>query len=84
MPVFVLNALKPMQASSRLADDASRKRAELANLYPGARQIWVDSNHGIPLKEPEAVVQAIQDALRTARGPAAGRALTTDHHTALR
>lgn len=67
VPVFVLSALKPMQASSPLADDANRKRADLANLYPGARQIWVDSNHGIPLEKPEAVVQAIQDALRAAR-----------------
>ncbi len=74
VPVFVLSALKPMQASSPLADDANRKRAELAKLYPGARQIWVDSDHGIPLEKPEAVVQAIQDALRAARAqPPASR-----------
>jgi pimeloyl-ACP methyl ester carboxylesterase len=67
VPVFVLSALQPMTASSALADDANRKRAELANLYPGARQIWVDSGHVIPLEKPEAVVSAIREALRAAR-----------------
>lgn len=67
MPVFVLSALRPMQVSSPLADDANRKRAELPSLYPGAEQIWVDSDHGIPLEKPEAVVQAIQAALRATR-----------------
>jgi pimeloyl-ACP methyl ester carboxylesterase len=65
--VWVLSALRPMQASSPLADDANRKRADLANLYPGARQVWVDSEHGIPLEKPEAVVDAIREALRLAR-----------------
>lgn len=67
IPVFVLSALQPMKASSALADDANHKRADLANLYPGARQIWVDSGHGIPLEKPEAVVSAIREAVRLAR-----------------
>lgn len=67
VPVFVLSALQPMTASSALADDANRKRAELVSLYPGARQIWVDSGHGIPLEKPEAVVSAIREAVRMAR-----------------
>lgn len=67
MPVFVLSALRPMKASSTLADDANKKRAELAHLYPGSQQVWVDSDHGIPLEKPEAVVQAIREALQMTR-----------------
>lgn len=65
--VWVLSALGPMSATSALADDANRKRADLANLYPHARQIWVDSGHGIPLEKPDAVVAAIREAVRQAR-----------------
>lgn len=67
VPVFVLSALQPMEASSTMADDANRKRADIANLYPRARQVWVDSGHGIPLEKPEAVVQAIREAVQSAR-----------------
>jgi pimeloyl-ACP methyl ester carboxylesterase len=67
IPVFVLSALRPMQASSALADDANRKRADLAHLYPGAQQVWVDSDHGIPLEKPDAVVNAVREAVRKAR-----------------
>ena len=67
VPVIVLSALHPMQASSAMADDANRKRADIARLYPRSTQVWVDSGHGIPLEKPEAVVEAIRDALRLAR-----------------
>lgn len=67
VPVFVLSALRPMTVSSALADDANRKRADVSNLYPGSKQVWVDSDHGIPLEKPEAVVQAIREALHRAR-----------------
>lgn len=68
VPVWVLSALKPMQASSVLADDANRKRADLARLYPGSQQVWVDSEHGIPLEKPDAVVKAVRAAVGRARG----------------
>ncbi len=75
MPVFVLSALRATGASpSALADDAHRKRAEIADLYPGSTQMWVDSGHGIPLEKPEAVVQAIRAAVQAARAPQAARA----------
>jgi pimeloyl-ACP methyl ester carboxylesterase len=61
--VLVLSALKPLQDRSALADDANDKRARLATLYPGARQRWVDSGHGVPLEQPEAVLAAIREAL---------------------
>ncbi len=67
VPVFVLSALQPMTASSVLADDANRKRADIANLYPGSKQIWVDSGHVIPLEKPDSVVKAIGEAVRVAR-----------------
>lgn len=61
--VWVLSALRPMQERSDLADDANEKRAALASLYPGAKRVWVDSGHGIPLEKPEAVTAAIREAL---------------------
>lgn len=67
MPVWVLSALRAAGAPSALATDAERKRADVARLYPGSAQVWVDSGHGIPLEKPEAVVGAIREAVRAAR-----------------
>ena len=63
IPVFVLSALEPMQETSDLARFTNEKRQDIARLYPGSKQIWVPSGHAIPLEKPEAVVQAIRDAL---------------------
>lgn len=62
-PVLVLSALQPLEETSPLADDANAKRRDLAKLYPGSQQIWVDSGHGIPLEKPDAVITAIRDVL---------------------
>lgn len=62
-PVFVLSASVPMKEKSPLADDANAKRKDIARLYPGSKQIWVDSGHGIPLENPESVISAIHEAL---------------------
>ena len=62
-PVIVLSALKPMDKKGELADDANEKRKDIARLYPGAQQVWVDSGHGIPLEKPEAVISAIKQVL---------------------
>ncbi|MDD2180511.1 alpha/beta hydrolase [Acidovorax sp. D2M1] len=67
VPVWVLSALRATGAPSAVADDANRKRADIAHLYPGSTQVWVDSGHGVPLEKPEAVVSAIRDAVRAAR-----------------
>ena len=69
VPVWVLSALRATGTKSALADDADRKRADIAHLYPGSTQVWVDSGHGIPLEKPEAVVSAIRDAVMAARAP---------------
>lgn len=42
-PVIVLSALQPMKEKSELADDANAKRKDIAQLYPGSKQIWVES-----------------------------------------
>lgn len=64
-PVIVLTALRPMKEKSELADDANEKRKDIAHLYPGARQVWVDSGHGIPKENPEAVIKAIREVMHT-------------------
>ena len=62
-PVFVLSAAKPLEETSKIADDANEKRKDIARLYPNSKQIWVDSGHGIPLEKPESVISAIREAL---------------------
>ena len=62
-PVIVLSALQPMQEKSVLADDANEKRKDIAHLYPGSKQVWVDSGHGIPQEKPEPVIEAIRAVL---------------------
>lgn len=62
-PVIVLSASQPMKEKSELADDANEKRKDIARLYPGSKQIWVDSGHGIPLEKPDSVISAIREVL---------------------
>lgn len=66
-PVIVLSASGPMTETSALARDSNAKRVDIVRLNPGARQVWVDSGHGIPLERPEAVIAAIEDVLSAAR-----------------
>ncbi|MDI1342229.1 alpha/beta hydrolase [Polaromonas sp.] len=64
-PVEVLSALVPMQdRSTPMAEHANQLRSDLVHLYPGARQVWVDSSHAMPLEAPEAVVSAIRRVLQ--------------------
>ncbi len=62
-PVIVLSAAQPLQDKSELADDSNEKRKDIAKLYPGSKQVWVDSGHGIPLDKPESVVNALREIL---------------------
>jgi len=62
-PVIVLSAMRPMNEKGALADYANEKRKEIAKLYPGSQQVWVDSGHGIPLEKPETVIAAIRQVL---------------------
>jgi len=62
-PVVVLSAQKPMSETSELARDSNFKRGDIARLHPGAKQVWVDSGHVIPLEKPDAVIAAIHEVL---------------------
>lgn len=66
-PVTVLSASKPLRETSELARDSNAKRRDILRLNPGARQLWVDSGHAIPIEKPEAVVSAIRDILDAIR-----------------
>jgi pimeloyl-ACP methyl ester carboxylesterase len=62
-PVILLSALH----SNGEPVDANEKRKDLLRLYPGARQVWVDSGHLIPREKPEAVIAAIREVLSEVR-----------------
>jgi pimeloyl-ACP methyl ester carboxylesterase len=62
-PVIVLSARQPMRETSVLARDANAKRIDIVRLHPGAKQVWVDSGHAIPLEKPDAVIEAIREVL---------------------
>lgn len=62
-PVVVLSAQKPMSEMSELARDSNAKRIDILRLHPGAKQVWVDSGHVIPLEKPDAVIAAIHEVL---------------------
>lgn len=66
-PVVVLSAQQPMSETSELARDANAKRIEIVHLHPGAKQVWVDSGHAIPLEKPDAVIAAIHEVLLSAQ-----------------
>ena len=56
-----------MTETSELARDSNAKRIDILRLNPGARQVWVDSGHAIPLGKPEAIVGAVREILSTLR-----------------
>lgn len=62
-PVIILNATQTINAT---------EKRDLLRLYPGARQIWVDSGHHIPRENPEAVISAIREVLRMLGGASSG------------
>lgn len=61
--VVVLSAAKPLQETSELANFANDKRRDIAHLYPGSKQVWVDSGHAIPLEAPGAIISEIRALL---------------------
>ncbi len=65
-PVMVLSALKPLSEHSETADYVNEKRRDVVNLYPGAKQLWVNSGHNIQRERPEAVIDAIRVVLGAA------------------
>lgn len=65
-PVMVLSALKPMAERSETADYINEKRRDVVNLYPGAKQLWINSGHNIQRERPEAVIEAIRGVMGAA------------------
>jgi len=59
-PVTVLSA-----RTGRTRDD--EKRLDIARLYPGSRQEWVDSPHNIQKSRPDVVIAAIREMVETLR-----------------
>ena len=68
-PVILLSAL---HAEGEPAD-ANEKRKDLLRLYPGAKQVWVESGHLIPREKPEVVIEAIREVLSDVRHGNAAR-----------
>ncbi|MDD5058231.1 MAG: alpha/beta hydrolase [Sideroxydans sp.] len=62
-PVILLTATQPKDAKSELDINVQEKRADLLRLYPGAKQIMVDSGHNIQVEKPQAVIDAIREVL---------------------
>ncbi len=62
-PVILLTATQPKDGKSELDNDVKEKRADLLRLYPGAKQIMVDSGHNIQLEKPQAIIDAIREVL---------------------
>jgi pimeloyl-ACP methyl ester carboxylesterase len=64
-PSIVLSALRRMKEKSELADYTNEKRKDIVRLYPGAKQVWVDSGHSMPHDSPESVIEAIRKILHS-------------------
>ena len=81
-PVVVLSAQKPMNETSELARDANAKRSDIARLHPGAKQVWVDSGHAIPLEKPDTVIAAIHEVLHSVQVAKSHSPSTVGHEIA--
>jgi pimeloyl-ACP methyl ester carboxylesterase len=62
--MIILSADESNTSSSDLAKDVQAKRKDFKNLYPNAKQIWVDSGHMIQVEKPEVVIDAIREVLK--------------------
>jgi pimeloyl-ACP methyl ester carboxylesterase len=81
-PVIVLSAAKPKPDESGLARDAYEKRKDIAQLFPGSAQIWVNGGHAIPLEQPQAVTAAIRKIMEGAMHAASVRTPLQSFQTA--
>jgi pimeloyl-ACP methyl ester carboxylesterase len=65
--VYVLSAAKELQNTSSAAKYTNELRKDIARMYPGSKQVWVDSSHAIPLERPDAVIDAVREAVKNAK-----------------
>ncbi len=64
IPMIILSADESNTSSSDLAKDVHAKRKDFKNLYPNAKQIWMESGHMIQVEKPEIVIDAIREVLK--------------------
>jgi len=67
IPVIILSADESNASSSDLAKDVHAKRKDFKNLYPNAKQIWVESGHMIQVEKPEVVIGAILEVINNTK-----------------
>jgi pimeloyl-ACP methyl ester carboxylesterase len=61
-PVIILSAGRdPSAPGATDRSPTQLRRRDLARLYPGSRQVWVDTGHDIPRLRPDVVIRAIQE-----------------------
>ncbi|MBI3899670.1 MAG: alpha/beta fold hydrolase [Gammaproteobacteria bacterium] len=72
-PIIILSAIQ--DSTSEMAQFVKEKQTDFVRLYPGSRQLWIDSGHFIQQDKPEVVITAIRDILAQYRSTA-GNALT--------
>lgn len=60
-PVWVLSAIDT--STSAAVSHANKKRADIAHLYPGSWQLWLESGHFIQWDKPEVVIEAVRGVL---------------------
>jgi pimeloyl-ACP methyl ester carboxylesterase len=73
LPIVILTA--PDKSGTAIAAVDNAKRAHFARLYPGATVREIDSSHAIQRDNPQAVIEAIRDAVSMVRA----RSVTTPH-----
>lgn len=64
IPIIILSSSELSTLLPDLAKDAHEKRKDLKNLYPNAKQIWVDCGHGIQIEKPDIVIEAINEVVK--------------------
>ena len=81
MPVIILSAGRAPAPGPETEQAPLNLRQDLARLYPGSRQQWVDSGHDIPRQRPQVVIDAIRELVETLRsggGQYAPRSVTPE------
>ncbi|MFZ2890205.1 alpha/beta fold hydrolase, partial [Sulfuricurvum sp.] len=64
IPIIILSSSESSILYADLAKDAHEKSKDLKNLYPNAKQIWVNSGHMIQIEMPDIVIDAINEVIK--------------------
>lgn len=63
-PIWILSSLESQNDDSNFGKAAHEKRKDLQNLYPHAKQIWLDCGHNISYEKPESIIELINEAMK--------------------